>query len=31
MLAPVENPNPNEFIVQLKQFCDEVMEPARKI
>lgn len=31
MLAPLGNPNLNEFIEQLKQFREEVMEPARTI
>lgn len=31
MLAPLGNPNLNEFIAQMKQFRDEVMEPARTI
>jgi alkanesulfonate monooxygenase SsuD/methylene tetrahydromethanopterin reductase-like flavin-dependent oxidoreductase (luciferase family) len=31
LLAPLGNPNLNEFIEQLKQFREEVMEPARTI
>ena len=31
MVAPVGNANLNEFIVQMKKFRDEVMEPARNI
>jgi alkanesulfonate monooxygenase SsuD/methylene tetrahydromethanopterin reductase-like flavin-dependent oxidoreductase (luciferase family) len=31
MLAPLGNPNLNEFIAQMQQFRDEVMAPARAI
>jgi probable F420-dependent oxidoreductase len=31
MLAPLGNPSLNEFIVQLKQFRDDVMAPTEKI
>ena len=31
MLAPLGNPNLNEFIAQMQQFRDEVMEPARDL
>lgn len=31
ILAPLGNPNLNEFLAQMKQFRNEVMEPARMI
>jgi len=31
MLAPLGNPNLNEFIAQMKQFRNEVMDPARSM
>ena len=31
MLAPLGNPNLNEFIAQMKKFREDVMEPAQSI